>query len=59
VSLVVSSGIAPKAPPIEAHHAPAFGAIPDDERILRSLPISVRCRVARHELSSAVLSLSK
>ncbi|MEO7124000.1 MAG: hypothetical protein ABI400_12970, partial [Lacisediminihabitans sp.] len=31
VDSVVSFGIAPKAPPIEAHHAPAFGAIPDEQ----------------------------
>jgi hypothetical protein len=27
--IAVSSRITPKAPPVEAHHAPAFGAILD------------------------------
>jgi dolichyl-phosphate-mannose--protein O-mannosyl transferase len=36
------SGIAPKAPSIEAHHAPAFGAIPDGEDFDREQPASER-----------------
>jgi hypothetical protein len=32
----VSSEITPKAPPEEAHHAPAFGALSDDGSTLRS-----------------------